>query len=223
MTIEWQYVDEDFWRPYEIGVGVTNPRTSFVVRVTNNEGRSKTKLVSVCEELYEPKIRLNLIDTENERKYTPVLIDIDENEIEEVVWSIKHDGVDYPYTSGQVNAEGVDEVCVSAEITMKCGCQNFSLSEYCYQFTGQTQSCPAEIGIELYLEDGCWKPVRTGNIPCCVALDLILYRLSENHDWSILRDPYETICGNTVYFKRVVTFRDNVCPTMTFEINTGGS
>lgn len=222
MTIEWQYIDETTWTLYDVG-GIANPRTSFVIRITDGDGKVRTRFVSVCGDTYEPFIRIAVTDSELTRKYEATIEGMPEAEIDEIAWTVTHDDVPFVYEGGEIDATGVDVVCVSAIVTIVCGCDDIEIPVTCYSFGGEQIVCPDEIGLDLVLEDGCWKPVRTGDIECCVALDLILYRLDESHDWSILRDPYETICGNIVYFKRVVSFIGSLCETIIFETNSDNS
>jgi hypothetical protein len=120
------------------------------------------------------------------------------------------------------DATDVESVCVGALVTFTCGCEPLLVAKSCYTFTQDKVTCN-ELGLEMELEDGCWKPVRTGDIECCVALDIILWKIKDTDDWSILREPIETICANKVWFKRVVAFDNNVCPIVSIEINSDES
>ena len=243
MIIQWQYIDETTWNDYDEFTGVVDPRASFIVRVIDEDGDSDlgdsdlnvvaTRLVQVCGDAYTPFITFEIIDTETERKYLPVLNGIPDIEIDNIQWRVSeyadesdigssdYDIIDF----GGVlrDATGIDSVCVTALVTFACSCDPILVSRACYTFTEDKTTCPDDLGIDMEIEDGCWKPVRLGTIQCCVALDIILWKIAVNDDWSILREPTETICGNTVWFKRVVVFNDNICPIFSQEINSDNS
>jgi hypothetical protein len=243
MIIQWQYIDETTWNDYDDLVGVVDPRTSFIVRVIDDVGDSdlgdsdlnvvNTRLVQVCGDQYSAYIGFDVIDTETERKYLPVMNGIPDSEIDTIEWRVReyldesdlgdsdYDIIDFGGV--QRDATGVYSVCVSAVVTFVCNCDPLVVEQACYTFTEDKKVCPDDLGLEMELEDGAWKPVRVGTIECCVALDIILWKIKETDDWSILREPIETIYANTVWFKRVVAFNDNICPIFSIEINSDES
>jgi hypothetical protein len=74
-----------------------------------------------------------------------------------------------------------------------------------------------EISLEIINEDRTYKPVRVDNLKCCVAQDLIFYKIKIDDPWELLRLE-ETVYANDVWFKRVVIFNNDICTTKTFEI-----
>lgn len=231
--IQWQYVDETTWYDYDELNGIEDPRTSFIVRAIDDEGDSDTsdsdinivatKLVEICGNQYIAYIDFEVIDDGTDRKYRPFVVGIPEEEIDYIEWSVVEDDQGYSDLdfgdSDLRDAADVDTVCVSAVVYFLCtGCEPFTVATACYEFNGTLSICD-DLGLEMELEDGCWKPVRTGTITCCVALDLILWKIKEEDPWSVLREPIETICGFTVWFKRVVVFT-NGCPNIAIEINS---
>ena len=235
MTIQWQYIDEVIWHDYDELVGVENPRTSFIVRVIDYNyddsdiGDSdiivvSTRLVQVCGDAYVAYIEFDVIDDGTVRKYRPRINGIPNSEIDTIDWMVFEDDEgdsDLDFGDSDLKETTADTVCVSATVNFVCGCAPLFIRTSCYTFNGSNTECSG-LGLEMELEDGCWKPVRTGEIKCCVQLDLILWKIKEEDAWSVLREPIETICGNTVWFKRVVTFT-NGCENIAIEINSDAS
>lgn len=244
IILQWQYIDELTWNDYDELTGVVNPRTSFIVRAIDDSEDSDlgdsiynvvaTKLVQICGDSYTAYVDFQVVDTETEKSYRPILVGIPESEIASIEWHVLEyvlDGSDLGDSDYDIidfgesdfrDATGLVSVCVSAVVTFICDCDDLIVPQSCYTFNGETIICN-ELGLEMELEDGCYKPVRTGDIECCVALDVILWKNKETDVWSVLREPIETICANTVWFKRVVTFNNNVCPTVSIEINSDES
>lgn len=234
LIIQWQYIDETTWNDYDEILGIENPRTSFIVRVIDEYGDSdlgdsdlnvvQTRLVQVCGDSYSAFIEFDVVDDGTVRKYRPKVVGIPESEIDTIEWMVYEDDLgdsDMDFGDSDLIETEADTVCVSAIVNLICGCDQFFLRTVCYTFNGANTEC-SDLGLEMELEDGCWKPVRTGEIKCCVQLDLILWKINEDDTWSVLREPAETIYGNTVWFKRVVTFT-NGCENIAIEINSDGS
>lgn len=234
MIIQWQYIDETTWNDYDEILGVVNPRTSFVVRVIDEDGDSDlgdsdlnivaTRLVQVCGDAYAAYIEFDVIDDGTVRKYRPRVVGIPEVEILNIDWMVYEDDLgdsDIDFGDSDLRETLADTVCVEATVNFTCTCDPLFLSRVCYTFNGANTVC-SDLGLEMELEDGCWKPIRTGDPQCCIQLDLILWKIKEDDAWSVLREPIETICGNTVWFKRVVTFT-NGCPNVAVEINSDAS
>lgn len=234
MIIQWQYIDETTWYDYDEILGVENPRTSFIIRVIDEDGDSDlgdsdlnvvaTRLVQVCGDSYSAFIEFDVVDDGIVRKYRPRIVGIPELEIDTIDWMIFEDDEgdsDMDFGDSDLILTEANTVCVSAIVNFVCGCDPLFLTTVCYTFNGENIVC-SDLGLEMELEDGCWKPVRTGDPQCCIQLDLILWKINEGDVWSVLREPMETICGNTVWFKRVVTFT-NGCPNISVEINSDGS
>ena len=198
MKIQWRYIDEEIWNDYIEGVGIESPRTNFIVRVIRDDGDSDLDddeenvvalvPVNVCGEVYLASIDFIIIDNANEKKYRPIINGIPEEEIESIEWRVQEfiigepDLGDSDYEiidfgeSDLRDAEDVRTVCVSAIVQLKCGCDTYELDKVCYTFTEDQVNCN-ELGLDMELEDGCWKPVRTGIIECCVAMDIILWKI----------------------------------------------
>lgn len=229
-TAQYQYIDETEWNDYtEDGI---DARITFTIRVIDDIGDSDigdsdivaTRLVQTCGDEYPAFIEFEVIDNGVERKFRPFVTGIPSIDIDNIEWMIYQDDEgdsDLDFGDSDLIETEADIVCASAIVNFICGCDPMILSQVCYRFAGTSTEC-SELGLEMELEDGCWKPIRTGEIKCCVQLDLILWKISEDDVWSVLREPIETICGNTVWFKRVVTFT-NGCPNIAIEINSDGS
>lgn len=237
MRIEYQFVNETEWIEYDELVGIVDPSSDFLIRVIDDSGDSDlgdsdfnviaTKYVRVCGSEYPAYIDFVVVDNGEEKKYRPYLVNIPSDVIDTIDWYANADDegesdIDFG-DSDLIDATDIDRVCVRAVVHFTCeSCPDLELTISCYQFTGSKVDCENDLGLEMELEDGCWKPVRTGTAACCVQLDLILWKIKEDDVWSVLREPIETICGNTVWFKRVVTFT-NGCENVAIEINSDES
>jgi len=228
---QYQYIDETEWYDYtEDGI---DARATFTIRLIDEIGDSDlgdsdlnivaTRIVQVCSDEYSAYIEFEVVDDGTVRKYKPKVEGIPDLDIDFIEWTINEDDAgdsDVVFGDELIETES-DLVCASAVVHFICSCDPMVLPQVCYRFNGSEFTCD-ELGLEMELEDGCWKPVRTGTAACCVQLDLILWKIKEEDVWSVLREPIETICGNTVWFKRVVTFT-NGCENIAIEINSDES
>lgn len=236
MRIEYQFIDETTWNEYDEITGVVDPTNDFLVRVIDDSGDSDlgdsdfnvvaTRLVRVCGSQYAAYIDFVVVDNGEEKKYRPIIVNIPSDVIDTIDWYVNEDDAgesDIEFgDSDLIDASDVEQVCARAVVNFTCSsCPPLEISTACYQFSGNQTNCDNDLGLEMELEDGCWKPVRTGK-SCCIQLDLILWKIKEDDAWSVLREPIETICGNTVWFKRVVTFT-NGCNNFAIEINSDES
>lgn len=222
MTCEWIYFDDDTvtWLP----TPVTNPARSFYVKCTqvvSGQELVEIKLIKVCGDLYDAYIDITVVDNTDIKSYELTIGGIPEMDIDSIDWVVTETVDDVEdevvYAGGVVSNPDLQLVCAEATVNLLCGCDPIILQARCYEFTGIAKCFDNVIGLDIIIEDGTYKPVRTGFIDCCIAADMIYWKIHEDDAWELLRLD-ETIYANEIWFKRVVLFKEGVCPTLTYEI-----
>lgn len=220
-VFEWIYKSDTsgVWNP----MPVSNPTESFYVRGTDTIG-GETKViikeVIVCDESYSPQIFITSTTTPDGVSYELFVDGIPSGEVVGITWTVKEtvDGVEstIAYAGPRTDIFGLTKVCASAVVDIACGCPDVEISETCFTF--DFSACDGNlIGLDIVDEDGTYKAVRTGTLNCCVALDVILWKINLNDPWEVLR-LNETIYANEIWFKRVVIFDGNICDPMIYEV-----
>jgi hypothetical protein len=216
----WFYTDEVDPTPQFLPV--VNPTKDFYVQaiILDIETYTLVKEQKVCEdieslpivEVVEDEHKLTILNIAEEIDTISYTLTEKDKEGEEVVTT--YDGT---YEARPLRTtEDLLEVCYSdIEVVKKCECGTLTFEDICWQ---QTVVCDEiEISLEIINEDRTYKPVRVDNLKCCVAQDLIFYKIKINDPWELLRLE-ETVYANDVWFKRVVIFNNDICTTKTFEI-----
>lgn len=221
MTIEYMYLDGTTWLPYPPG-GIVNQTGSFIVRATKVVGDKtyvKTKTVFICGDKYAPTVGFDIVDNATERTYLQKINGIPSEDIASIAWTVTENGtpVTAPTTPKTVALNTV--VCASAVVTLNCGCDPINVEQVCYTFNNE-YGCTGEMTLTVETVDGCYRPVRQSTMDpsICISIDLVMWKYQPGDPWNILGEK-ETICGDTVYFKRVVTFCGDACPSQKFEIS----
>jgi len=220
-VFDWIYTDDltGIWNPMD----VVNPTKNFYIRgqeTVGGELKVVIKEVVVCTDSFTPEIALSSVVAGEDITYTLTVNGIPAGEIDGITWTVVEtvDGVDTPvaYTTPRT-VTGLQKVCASAIVDIKCGCPDIEIGETCFTFDGNDVCEGNSIGLNIVIENGTYKPVRSGTINCCVALDYIMWKINVNDPWEIIR-LNETIFANEIWFKRVVVFTGGICQTMTYEV-----
>lgn len=217
----WHYTDEVV--PDLKPLTVVNPtKDFFVIAYLLNLSVAYTlvKEQKVCEDVESIQIvevileehRLTILNIGEEIDTISYTLTETDNEAVEVVTTYSGAYLSRPSRP----TEDLLEACYyDIVVVKKCGCGTLNYDDICWQ---QTLVCDEiEIGLDIVNEDRTFKPVRMDNLKCCVAQDLIFYKIKIDDPWELMRLE-ETVYANDVWFKRVVIFNNDLCTTKVYEI-----
>lgn len=218
---QWQYVGASGWAGVPGGI-VCDATGEFTYRHTASYGSGcrdvvRSRTVNPCENF--PELIWDVfIDASGNSCFTVEVGGDNAKTIVGVDLDVSFDGGAYQaYTEGEEMCGQWGEVCVSGTVEYGGACPDIILGPECKTFPPDGYPCEDnEIGVNCVSATGdCGeglKFVRTGLLVAPVASDIIFYQCP-GEQWKYWAEE-EVLCCDPVKWKRVVTFCDDVCPTL---------